>query len=340
MNLVRSLVRSLARVTLVLAGASLLVVCAFARDARGHELGLSRGTYTIHESTVTATLVFAAREAMSVRDDAVANGLVVGSDAGPCPARVVSRAPVEEDGLRIVLEAVCPAPPPRVSIEALFLGQLPFGHRHLVEAGDVRTTLTVGKRSFVFARGGATEGRAGILLLGVEHVVRGIDHLLFVVALALSARSARPLILAITAFTIGHSISLACATFGLFAPSSRWVEPVIALSIAWAAGQNLRTSTAGPERGRWPITLGFGVVHGFGLATGLRELFVGRAELPLALALFNAGVEIGQLVALVVVVPALILIRRSVHGERVVTTLNGALVLTGVLWFVARIVSP
>jgi hydrogenase/urease accessory protein HupE len=170
--------------------------------------------------------------------------------------------------------------------------------------------------------------------LGVEHILTGFDHLAFLIGLIVLAGSTRALLLAVTAFTLAHSLSLALAMFGVVAPSPLWVEVAIAVSIAYVGFENFLLRDASS---RWRITLLFGFVHGFGFAGALREIGVPQERAPAALALFNLGVESGQLMVLALVVPALRWLRsRPAVWVVAARALNGALVVIGLGWAVQR----
>lgn len=143
--------------------------------------------------------------------------------------------------------------------------------------------------------------------LGVEHILGGIDHLLFVLGLVLLARDLRKLLWTVTAFTLAHSITLAAATLGWVKVPSAPVEAAIALSIVFLACELLREPADRSDlahRYPWLIAFSFGLLHGFGFAGALEEVGLPRGEIPLALFAFNLGVELGQLafVALVLAV--------------------------------------
>lgn len=136
------------------------------------------------------------------------------------------------------------------------------------------------------------------LPLGVEHILAGIDHLLFVFALLLLITGHRKLIGAITAFTVAHSITMAAATLGWITLPGPPVEAVIALSIVFLASELIQSKNGNPrlsERKPWIISFVFGLLHGFGFAGALREIGLPQTDVPLALLSFNLGVEIGQL---------------------------------------------
>jgi hydrogenase/urease accessory protein HupE len=136
------------------------------------------------------------------------------------------------------------------------------------------------------------------LRLGVEHILTGIDHLLFVLALLILTRSGPRLLATITAFTLAHSITLAAATLGFLHLPQPPVEAVIALSIAFVAAEIVRgkAGRAGvAERWPWVVAFVFGLLHGLGFASGLAEIGLPENNVPLALFFFNVGVELGQL---------------------------------------------
>lgn len=163
--------------------------------------------------------------------------------------------------------------------------------------------------------------------LGFEHILDGIDHLLFVFCLVIPFRRIRPLVAIITAFTVAHSITLIASAAG-FAPDALWfpplIEVLIALSIVYMALENIVGAKL--ER-RALIAFCFGLVHGFGFSFALRDSlqFAGR-HLAASLVAFNVGVELGQLVVLAVAVPALAFLFRRMVVERMGTIILSAFV--------------
>ncbi len=154
--------------------------------------------------------------------------------------------------------------------------------------------------------------------LGFFHILDGLDHLLFLLCLIIPIRRVRPLVLVVSAFTVGHSITLIGSALE-WAPNALWfppmVETLIAVSIVYMALENI--VGGGAER-RWLITLGFGLVHGFGFSFALGETmqFAG-AHLLTSLLAFNVGVELGQLLVLAILLPAIVLLFRHVVPERI-----------------------
>jgi hypothetical protein len=196
--------------------------------------------------------------------------------------------------------------------------------------------LSAASRAYAHAPGIERElpAPSAYLRLGVEHILGGFDHLLFLLGLILLPGSLRALLWAISAFTLAHSLSLALAIFGVVAPPSSWVETAIALSIAYVGAENLLRPAASA---RWRITLLFGFVHGFGFAGALREIGVPQDRAPLALAFFNLGVELGQLAVLALLVPALVWLRRRPRAWLVsARALNAGLLVVGLAWGAQR----
>ncbi len=159
--------------------------------------------------------------------------------------------------------------------------------------------LTPSAPSFIVeAVPGQWEVAATYCKLGVEHILLGIDHLLFVLALLVLVKGWRRLVGTITAFTIAHSITLAAATLGFVQVPTPPVEAVIALSILFVAGEivHRRQGRLGlTERWPWVVAFIFGLLHGLGFASALNEVGLPQHAIPVALLFFNVGVEIGQL---------------------------------------------
>jgi hydrogenase/urease accessory protein HupE len=186
---------------------------------------------------------------------------------------------------------------------------------------------------------------AGAFLLhGIEHILFGFDHLLFVLALMLIVGNWRMLFWTITAFTLAHSITLSLATFGLVRVPGPPVEATIALSILLLACEIIRA-----QRGRssltvqrpWVVAFSFGLLHGFGFASALTEIGLPQADIPLALLTFNLGVEIGQLIFIAAVLATVGLVRRMgtpIFVERHArTAVTYAIGIMAAVWFIERV---
>jgi len=142
-------------------------------------------------------------------------------------------------------------------------------------------------------------------ILGVEHILGGIDHLLFVLALVMLVRNPRRLLLTITAFTVAHSITLALATLGWIHLPGPPVEAIIALSIVFIAGEVLKEQAGRPSLTAaypWIAAFSFGLLHGLGFAGALEEVGLPENALVIALVLFNVGVEVGQVLFVIATV--------------------------------------
>ncbi len=174
--------------------------------------------------------------------------------------------------------------------------------------------------------------------LGFFHILDGVDHLLFLLCLVIPCRQFRTLVGVVTAFTVAHSLTLLASALGM-APDVLWfppfVELAIAASIVYLALANIVGSTGSHA---WALAFGFGLVHGFGFSFALRESmqFAG-SHVVAALLAFNVGVELGQLLALAVMVPVIVLLFRHVVAERMGTILLSALIAhTGWHWMWER----
>ncbi len=175
------------------------------------------------------------------------------------------------------------------------------------------------------------------LVLGFEHIVPlGADHILFVLGLFLLNTSWRPLLAQITAFTAAHTLTLGLSTYGVVSLSPAIVEPLIALSIAWIAFENMVTDQLQPWRPA--VVFGFGLLHGLGFAGVLAELGLPRGEYLTALLSFNAGVELGQLA---VILAAFLTIGwfkdRPWYRSRITVPLSLAIGLVGLYWAITRL---
>jgi len=192
------------------------------------------------------------------------------------------------------------------------------------------------------AAGDTRRGAGAYLYLGIEHILLGVDHLLFVLGLLLIVRDRWMLVKTVTAFTIAHSITLAVATFGVATVAAAPLNAAIALSILFLGPEIVRAwrgETSFTIRHPWVVAFAFGLLHGFGFASGLALLGLPKDEIPLALLLFNVGVEIGQLVFVIVV----LLLERAfrllaIHWPTIVARLPGYVVGTlGAYWTIQRV---
>ncbi len=180
-------------------------------------------------------------------------------------------------------------------------------------------------------------------MLGIEHILLGIDHLLFVLALILITKGKWKIIKTITAFTLAHSMTLSLAALGYVNFPSAPVEAVIALSIVFLAVElvnNLNGKQTLTSQKPWIVAFSFGLLHGFGFAGALSEIGLPQQEIPLALAFFNVGVEIGQLIFVVAVLGAIKLLSISkewpAYSKKIPAYAIGSI---AVFWMIERVIS-
>ncbi len=353
---------------LALALAAVIAIVALdAAPADAHAVGLSRGEYHVTGGALRVDLAFARGDALALvpaldmdrsgslstaevaaggaaLTEAIVSRLEVRGRTGACAGALDEAALVEQDGLTLGIHFDCGLDPGPLSIHVGFLDLLPAGHRHLasvmgLDGRGERVVVYEARPDFQLA--GAASTAAGVALpllrLGVQHILTGYDHLVFLLGLILVGGRLRSLMVVVTAFTLAHSITLALAALGVWAPSPRLVEPAIALSIAYVGVENWFVRDAGR---RWLVTFPFGLVHGFGFAGALREIALPAAQVPVALVSFNAGVEAGQLGVLLVALPLVLwLRRRSWFAEAGVRVASALIVVAGLAWFVTRITS-
>jgi hydrogenase/urease accessory protein HupE len=174
------------------------------------------------------------------------------------------------------------------------------------------------------------------IILGVEHILTGYDHLLFLLALLALGGSFRYLLKVVTAFTVAHSVTLTLATLDIISLPPRLIESVIALSIAYVAAENLWRKRDKAERWRWALTFAFGLVHGMGFAGILQEMQIPKPSLVTSLVSFNVGVELGQLAFMGVAFLILALFKRLAWDKAIRYGASLTAVAAGMYWFVQR----
>jgi hydrogenase/urease accessory protein HupE len=355
--------------------AAILAVGAWSRAAAAHPVGLSQGEYVYRSPTLFAGVTLARRELTDslswMRSDDQGAGLLafdrhrealgrwlierlaVSSDGRPCTGRLDGMR-FDGDDVAFALSYACMGEARRLDLDARFVSELDRRHRHLAALsidGEIAESSSGRDRhenvatraqtllSFEGACGPATPKSSGVFLpllrMGIEHILTGYDHLLFLLALVLVGGPLRSLVGAITAFTVAHSITLGVASLGVWTPSAGVVEPSIALSIAYVGVENWFVRDA---KGRWRITLLFGLIHGFGFAGALQDIALPRSDVPSALFAFNLGVELGQVAVLALVLPLVLAARKREVWERVgMRACTMTIALAGVVWFIARV---
>jgi hydrogenase/urease accessory protein HupE len=345
------------------AGASFLACAAlvlFPVGAAAHAIGLSRGDYLLTAQGVDVTVVLARAEVTAAASslEVLAGNTIekirVTAPSGSCAATAIDALLTEQDGVEIRARYVCPPSDGQLTVTLALLDDLSHGHRHAarVTAGAVTSDHILFRKQATFAidrapanpasldsarEPSAVERGGAFVRMGIEHILTGYDHLLFLFALVLGGGTLRSLALAVTAFTVAHSVTLALAVLGFLAPPAQWIEPAVALSVAYVGVENFFRRA--PAR-HW-ITFSFGLVHGFGFAGALREIAIPRGQVPWALSSFNVGVEVGQLAWMLVAGIVVTQLRRwEWFGRRAVAVMSAGIVVIGLVWFVGRLYDP
>lgn len=203
---------------------------------------------------------------------------------------------------------------------------------------------------------GSSQGRWAVVKTfvasGIEHILIGPDHVLFLIGLLLLGGTLRRLVVIVSSFTIGHSITLSLAALDILSPPARFIEPLIALTIVVVGADNLLVlrarsqavpsalAAAPSETDLRPwLAAAFGLIHGFGFAYVLKEFGLPQAALGWSLFAFNLGVEIGQLVIVVAAAGSLALVQqRAPSAARALATLGSvAVIVAGGYWFIERL---
>jgi hydrogenase/urease accessory protein HupE len=360
----------------VVLGAILAVVTSLLslQDAAAHDPGL--GSLTIRQRTngLEATLTLAVKDAAQVADldedhdgvvtqaefaqtrsqfeTAVARQLFVAPDGKVAKAQSV-RSQLDENNnveVRLNFHVVGFS---SLEIQSKIIASLPLGHRQylqvqnstgetlferLLSAAADRATVEMPDAHSTIGTFEAARSFANFLCLGVKHILTGYDHLLFLFGLLLVARGFFSSLGIITSFTIAHSITLAVATLHLVQIPSRIVEPLIAASIVFVGIENLLRGDI--PTARRMVAFGFGLIHGFGFASALREAGIGSGTGGILLPLFsfNLGVELGQIMVAAAALPVIWKLRENpMFIARWAPACSAAVVLLGSFWFVQRV---
>jgi len=261
------------------------------------------------------------------------------SSSGP-PVRITrdKYGVVDEHVLMLDLTYVFPQQVLALEMTSTLPDVLGPGHVHLatfILNGRLQEQILDNRNRTVFftqTSGTRWQTLGRFVWLGIQHIATGYDHLAFLLGLLIATASLRSLVKVITSFTVAHSITLALATFNVVVLPSRFTESMIALSILYVAVENLvRKRTID----RWKLTFLFGLVHGFGFSNVLREMQLPRADLALSLFSFNLGVEIGQIVFVVLLFPLTDDLIRS-GWTKLRPAVSIAIGLLAAFWFIQR----
>ena len=342
--------------------------------AKAHDPGLSSLTIRQLPNSLEATLTLAVKDAGQVADldenhdgtvsqtefgrgqsqleIAVARELLIAADGKVVKESSIHSRLDENNNVEVLLnfDAVGFS---SLEIQSKIIASLPLGHRQylqvqnsrgeniferLLSAAADRATLEMPDAHSSVSALEAVSSFTNFLCLGVKHILTGYDHLLFLFGLLLVARGFFSSLGIITSFTIAHSITLAVATLHLVQIPSRIVEPLIAASIVFVGAENLLRGDI--PKARRIVPFGFGLIHGFGFASALREAGIGSgtAGIMLPLFSFNLGVEFGQIMVAALALPIIWKLRENpLFIARWAPACSATVVLLGSFWFVQRV---
>ncbi|MGE5814207.1 MAG: HupE/UreJ family protein [Acidobacteriota bacterium] len=312
-----------------------------------HVFDIAHDLHVDHPETLLDERTLAARS-----DDLrtqLASRLQLAADGEPLQVATwtVPRPLPDRQAVRLQGRIVLPRPTGLLTIDALMF-TYDAAHQTFVnvyEHGELTLQAVLDARHsraeyFSGGRQGTLAVVRRFLPAGVHHILIGPDHLLFLVGLLLLGGSLSRLTLVASAFTLAHSLTLSLAALGLFQPPARVIEPAIALSIVYVGIDNLVVRDGRDVRA-W-IAFGFGFVHGFGFANVLREMDLPPRALGWSLFSFNAGVEVGQLLVVLLVASAIAILRSKseVAGRRLAFAGSLVVVAAGAFWFIERVFLP
>ncbi len=247
---------------------------------------------------------------------------------------------VEGDQLIDRFELSCPSQLQGQTVRMLGLAQLSIGavlHAQFLDGRSVRELLSAQRTSLSLpSNSWLAEVFFGYLRLGVEHLLTGLDHVLFVVGLLCLVQGLRSILWTLTAFTVGHSVTLCLSSLSIVALPQAPVEVGIALSLLVVALEIVRTlaplnhahATLRPVR----IAIAFGLLHGLGFAGALAEIGLPEDEIPLSLFSFNLGVELGQILVVCATLPVLWLLRKLLRDRERSVRLSAAYLIGSLSW--------
>lgn len=354
------------------------MVCGFGRAASAHPLDIGYLRVDANEQAVTASLdldVNAAALLLGIDADKLdvatlharateLSTVTFGSsplatETGPC---TWSGATAELRNRTVTLVDTAHCPPKLHSLRWTlpFVTRVSTTFQLLVKIRmfDVEHVAIVdrAKTSFEVSGASATIGFIAFVKTGVEHIgvapdqwrtndggwklPDGIDHIMFLLALMLSGGRLIQLIGIASGFTLGHSITLALSALNVVRPPSSVIEPLIALSIAFVAGEAIVDLHRGGKfhKHRWKVASCFGLIHGFGFANALNDLDLSAGDMLKALFGYNLGVELGQLAIVLVTAPVILVLQRYPRVHPWVVRVGAACIFTaGMYWFLQRL---
>lgn len=323
---------------------AVLLAIAVAGPAVAHDVSRSDSKIEVQGRAVRATLTLNANELRnSGRDatgifDSVRQHFFVTNPAAPIDVRLEKFSVLAGSLIRLDVVYTFEQNVSQLHVRSTLDQIMPAGHQHLMSVrlnGTLHEAI-LDARTPEASFSGVRETRLRTFLrftrLGVEHIFTGYDHLAFLLGLLVATATLGSLVRIITSFTIAHSITLALATFSVVVLPSRLTESLIALSIAYVAAENLLGFRA---MKRYYITFLFGLVHGFGFSSALREMDLPRSGLALSLFSFNLGVEIGQVTFVLLIFPLVQDLVRS-GWKQLKPAVSIGVACLAVYWFVQR----
>jgi HupE / UreJ protein len=344
----------------LLSGAPALALLLAVVPVAAHTVGKGLATITVSGRTIQYDLLLALTATAPPTSNAMQLGqpgqttdyspllkavqerIRIVSDARPCQAAPGSITPPTQEGgsVAVRLRFACGDVPTELTIHDDLFDVLGAGYHTIANiqwpGGSQQFVFLPNAREarVIVSEGVTTRGIGSFFLLGIEHILTGYDHLLFLLALVLRGGNIWSLLKIITAFTVAHSITLALAALNIVVLPERLVEATIALSIAYVAAENLFMRHTVSHR--WAVAFIFGLMHGFGFSNVLRELGLPKQGLVWALLNFNLGVEAGQAIAVIVAVPLLMWLRRYRWEPRAMAAVSMVVLVVGLVLFVDR----
>lgn len=307
-------------------------------SALAHDPGLSAVEVRILADRIVAEVGFAPSDLQGIQLTK-ANVLSIQGDEIKLELRSFSLKSSDRNSVHYLLE-FSSLNGEELRISAPLLANLPHGHKQFCSVLDQENRVLAERMLSAESNDLTIDLRSSpntgsifrFLVLGVEHILTGYDHLAFLLALLIAGGSLRHNLKIITSFTMAHSLTLALATLGVVRISPAIVEPLIAASVVFVGLENLfRRRLAA----RWLVTFGFGLVHGLGFAATLRELGVATFALPLLT--FNVGVELAQVAIAALVLPLVWrLERRPAFALKHAPAFSLLITFAGIYWFLAR----
>lgn len=322
--------------------------CLLAGTAEAHDPGLSAAELRIGKERLTAEVTFARSDVQAVL---TASGIASDALEVEVDGRHVqpNQAAVQIDESNAVhFQIEFPATEgSRLGVWSRIIGSLPRGHRQYITIKDEQGNLLAEQmldaasdrvEISLAETASATGDRSfsQFIVLGFEHILTGYDHLVFLLGLMIAGASFRAVAKIITSFTLAHSITLALATLDVVRLSPSVVEPLIAASIVYVGIENILRRDL---NWRWLLTFGFGLVHGFGFASVLREMGIGAggASSAIPLVSFNLGVELGQIAIASLALPLIWKLKeRPAFVVRYAPACSLLISLAGAFWLIER----